>query len=130
MYIATICGYFITLSILHRCWFYIKSGVEPGITLCKSGHLVSAALSVKNRVGKPSWVIISVISLRHMFQYSSVPQRRELNRIKNSNNLVSQKSLSSLHKSSTVVGIPSSMFFCTNTIIVSWLRCLIIMFNI
>jgi hypothetical protein len=128
--IATICGYFIKLSILYSCWFRRLTSWFSGINLCKSSHFVSVTLSVKNKVGEPSWFIMLVSSLRHVFQYDFVHQIFPPYHINLWANLVSRNSFNSLCKSYIVVGIPSSIFFFPNTIVVPWILCLIIIFKI
>ena len=79
--------------------FYGDTCGELGITLCRSSHLVSSALGVKNKAGQTICDIMSLSSLQHVFQYAFVPRRHEPKCINHSANLVSGNSLSSLRKS-------------------------------
>ena len=92
MYWVVRCGFLIMFRIFHWKWLTELEGTLVGMIMCKSCHLVSAALRVKKNFELPICVIMLVNSDRRLFHKDRVPRRAELKRIIFSGNLESRES--------------------------------------
>lgn len=118
-------GLSITFWCLHLFASIGSTGHALGINLCKYGHCISIALSVKNIVAHPICWIKSHNSPRHLLQYAHVP-------LSTVSNLISLSAIREVgrfykcsHNSSIVVG-RYVILFLTKLEEEAWAQCLMV----